>query len=474
MSLKLRDIFTVGAGGMIAQLVTASSMPVVTRLYSPDAYAGWALMMAIVVIFTSVATFRYELAIVLPDKHEEAINVMAVCLVATIGMSLMSCMIVYFGKSWLIGEKFNNELSAWIWCVPFLILTMGIYQTFNLWCTRMREFRWYALLQVILPLLTIISQITLALLGFATSSGLILGSLLGQGIAVGFLTVLIYKKYGTPIIHAFSVQQMKFVSGKYRVYPFYMTPYTLMGTIRDRYIYFLLASFGIKAEVGFYNLSTRLVNIPNSLVGSAIRPVFYQKAASTDLRRLEKTINDTMKLLAVSMVPFWILFLFNAEFLFSMIFGAPWRKAGLYASVLSVPYFFLFLTNWLDRSFDALGRQRLAFLLELIFSVLLITVLTISMLTLKDTFIAICLQAGVITAYYLIWLVVLFRIAGMHLKGITDLVLIIVGIGTVWCLLSWMLMVILPPSYSLLVNIFCATVVTGIYLYKQWDILKIR
>jgi hypothetical protein len=206
------------------------------------------------------------------------------------------------------------------------------------------------------------------LTGWKSSSGLIAGTLVGQFAALLLLLIFIYCKYGTLIIHAISQEKVKQSFFKYKVYPFYMTPYTLVGTIRDRLVYFLLANFGGRSEVGFYNLSSRLVNMPNSLLSSAIRPVFFQRAASTDFRSLEGLINRALHSLAICVVPFWILFLFHAKTLFALVFGEPWREAGLYASILSVPAIPLLLGNWLDRAFDVLGRQRLAFTLELVFS----------------------------------------------------------------------------------------------------------
>jgi O-antigen/teichoic acid export membrane protein len=470
----LRHILTVGSGGATAQALTVITMPIITRLYSPEAYAGWALLMSVVIIFTSIATLRYELAVVLPSTHEEAANVMGVCFFVTGTIAALAALLVPVSGTWLLGEGFYGELRLWLWYVPPLIVATGIYQACNSWCTRTLEFRWYSLAQVALPLLTISAQIAAAFLGWRSSSGLITGTLVGQFSALLLLLVLISRKYGTLMTQALSQERFKQSFFKYKVYPFYMTPYTLIGTIRDRLVYFLLANFGGKSGVGFYNLSSRLANMPNSLLSSAIRPVFFQKAASTDFKSLEGVINRALRALTICVIPFWILFLFQAKTLFALVFGEPWREAGLYAAILSVPAIPLLLGNWLDRSFDVLGRQRLAFALEAIFSVISVGVLTLGIVAFKSALLGISLQAGALTLYYSYWLYALFRAAGFARGGLLKLILLASSIGLLFAGFVWFL----SSSLSILpaVTIAGSTAAIGVsaYLLRQWRDLKLE
>ena len=279
-----------GSGGIVAQVFTVLTIPIITRLYPPESYAGWALLMSVAVIFTSIAVFRYELAIVLPPTHQEAANVLAVCLLLTIITACVSALVLFFSGQWLIGKSFHGELNHWLWSIPPLILAVGIYQVALLWCTRTEEFVWYSLSQVSLPFLTILSQIILALLGFWKSGGLILGTIIGQFASAALIVILIYRKYGKLIAESVHGKEIKRAFLQYKNYPLYMTPYTLIGTVRDRVIYFLFANFCGKILLGFYSLSARIVNLPNSIVSSAIRPVFFQKAANSDFRTLEASI----------------------------------------------------------------------------------------------------------------------------------------------------------------------------------------
>ncbi len=463
----LRHIVTVGSGSASAQLLTIATMPILTRLYTPTAYAGWGLLISVVVLFTAVVTLRYELAIVLPTTHEEAANGLVGSLAVIVILSLVAGFILLFIGSVFLGE-FHEELRGWLWFIPGLVGAMGAYQVATAWLTRTQEFGWYSISQVVLPLLTISCQMGAAFLGAKSSSGLIAGTLLGQCGATALLAFLIHRRYGGLIRRSISLAGARGFLLKYKVYPFYMTPYTIISAVRERLAYFLLASYGSKPAVGFYNLSSRLANMPNSLLSSAVRPVFFQHAASTDFRLLENKITRVLNCLAVAVVPFWILFLFHARDLFAMVFGELWREAGIYAAILSVPAVPLILGNWLDRAFDALGRQRLAFTLELIFSLLSIAALTLGMLLFRNALVAISLQAAVLTFYYSYWLFALFRAAGYRLQGLSRLLLFFMGISLFSIAISGIFSSLLQTFPAIVGNGAVVLLLAGGYFMREW------
>ena len=464
----MHNILSVGFGSLSAQLLTVFTLPLLTRLYMPSAYAGWALLMSIVLVVASVCTLRYELAIVLPESHDEAANLMIGCTGIVCGIALVSGLIFAWCGFWLIGESFYNELSSWFWSVPLMIGCMGIYQASNAWFTRTRDFKWYSLSQVALPFLTIGCQILAALWGIRSASGLILGTILGQFIATGLAMALIYARYGRLIRSAVTNRKIRKSLFKYKAYPLYMTPYTLVATARERIVYFLFAASGERSNLGFYSLSARLVNFPNSLISSAVRPVFFQHAANTDFRLLESPVNTALRLLAACVVPFWILFIFYAEDLFALFFGEPWRDASLYAMILSVPAVPLLLGNWLDRAFDALGRQRLAFALESVFSVLSVIALALGVLFFKSVLIAVCLQASVLTIYYSYWIAALFNAAGFRRGELLRLLASVVAVSAVSGVITGVIRFIAPVLVSFVISVAILSALILAYLLGQW------
>ena len=72
-----RNVLTLMTGTTIAQAIPVAISPLLTRIYAPEDFGVYALFISLATIFGSVANARYELAIMLPKKDEDAINIFA-------------------------------------------------------------------------------------------------------------------------------------------------------------------------------------------------------------------------------------------------------------------------------------------------------------------------------------------------------------------------------------------------------------
>ena len=114
-------------------------------------------------------------------------------------------------------------------------------------------------------------------------------------------------------------------------------------------------------------------------------------------------------LITGAVIPAWIIFVLHANDLFAVIFGEAWRTAGIYGVFLSIPAIPLLISNWLDRGYDALGKQRTAFWLEIVFSVFSVAGLCFGVFVLESILIGIVIQMIVLTVYYWVGLWVLLK-----------------------------------------------------------------
>ena len=69
-----KNIVTLMTGTAIAQAIPIAISPILTRIYKPEDFGVFALFLAISSILATVVNGRYELAIMLPKKDEDAIN----------------------------------------------------------------------------------------------------------------------------------------------------------------------------------------------------------------------------------------------------------------------------------------------------------------------------------------------------------------------------------------------------------------
>ena len=76
-----RNVLTLMTGTSIAQAIPIAISPILTRIYTPDDFGIFALYMSIASIIAVIATGRYELAMMLPKKDSDAINILFISIV---------------------------------------------------------------------------------------------------------------------------------------------------------------------------------------------------------------------------------------------------------------------------------------------------------------------------------------------------------------------------------------------------------
>ena len=425
------QVVKVGASGLGSQAVTFLSLPVISRLYTPDAYGGWALFLSYGLVIGSIATLRYELAVVLPRTDRQAAVVLAAGVAASLAFAILTVPLLPLAAALLFsGEGSQSRAAASVlWTLPLLVLAIAGYQLARAWCTRRAAFGTYSLGQFLMPTLTAGGQIAMALIGVSSAKGLIAGSLLGYGVAALVMWSQVLRRNAGVIIGGFRLSRLLPVACRYRNYPLYMTPYTLLSTVRDRGIYFLLGAFASDAATGHYALAQRFTNIPNSLVSGAVRPVFFQFAARRPLETLGPMVAAIIAALLLLTVPNLVVFVFHAEAIVTLLFGAQWVDAAPFAMLLAVPALPLLLGNWMDRTLDVLNRQRLAFVMETIFSLSVVVALALGLWLSGEPMIAVTAQAAVMTLYFTGWIVVVFRVANFGQALLVRLLALAAGLG---------------------------------------------
>jgi O-antigen/teichoic acid export membrane protein len=78
-----KQVATLLSGSALAQLLPFIAEPFITRLYSAEELGIITLFTSVAVMFSIVATGRYEFAIMLPKADKESINLMAVSILFT-------------------------------------------------------------------------------------------------------------------------------------------------------------------------------------------------------------------------------------------------------------------------------------------------------------------------------------------------------------------------------------------------------
>ena len=136
----LLNIITLISGTAISQGILFAATPFLTRLYTPEEFGYFSLYAAIVAVITSVASWKYELAIMLPKEEKDAQAVLFLSIITTIISTVLVFLLILIFKN-LIVEHITEEVESFIWIVPLGVLISGLYQVFISFSSRNKYFK---------------------------------------------------------------------------------------------------------------------------------------------------------------------------------------------------------------------------------------------------------------------------------------------------------------------------------------------
>jgi O-antigen/teichoic acid export membrane protein len=366
-------------GTTIAQAIPIAISPILTRIYTPEDFGVFALFLAIVTIFGSIANGRYELAIMLPKKDEEAINIFALGLIITCFISLILLILVILFNDYFTNLLGNKEISLWLYFVPIAVFLTGLFNILNYFNNRKKQYKDLAKANIIKSIVLAIVQLSIGFLKTG-ASGLVTGQIFSQVFAnTKLLTNIIKDK---ALISKISKVKVFALAKRYKDFPKYSMWAILANSLSQNLINILISSFYNIATLGFYSLVQRVLGMPSSLIGSSIGQVFFQQATKEKQQtdKAIKTFNSTVKKLIIIGLPSFGILFFIVEDLFAFVFGDTWRIAGTYAQIVMPLFFIRFVSSTVSVILTVFEKQRN----ELLINFFLITTSLLSILSFSE------------------------------------------------------------------------------------------
>ncbi|ALE92665.1 hypothetical protein AOC05_10690 [Arthrobacter alpinus] len=335
----LRHILTLLTGTVAAQLLMLALTPVLSRLYSPEAYGLFSLYSSLVATVTVVAALRYDMAIMLP-KHDADAKVLkrgvtwlivAVSVVATVVCGLSSPIIANaMGKP---------DLAPWLWFVGLSIFTLAEISALTYWLNRRSDYKAIGINRVLQSGGTALAQLALALGKFGGVGGLIGGTLVGQTAAL-----LILRRKGRDVRQGLDESQESIpgLFKRYRRMPLLNGPNALVDAVRTNGINLIIGIVYSQSMLGQFYMAWKLLEVPLGLINGALAQVFFQRLAVMERGTMFAFAKTTVYRSAVlGIIPF-VLIYWLSPWAFPVVLGAQWADAGLIARAL-VPWLFMSL-----------------------------------------------------------------------------------------------------------------------------------
>ena len=330
-----KNVLTVMTGTILAQAIPIAILPILTRIFTPEDFGLLALYGAFVAILGVVATGRYEIAIMLPKQDDDAKILLQISVLIALVISLLFLPVVFFLNVQVASFLGNPDIANWLYLVPVSVLVTGVYQALTYWNNRKKNFKNASVSRVNQSFFQAGSQISFGFLKF--SGGLILGQF------VGMLSSVIYLlrkdnsfKY---ILKKNDKHKVKAQLTTYQKFPKYGVFGGLCDALAVQMPVLMLTKFYSDTVVGMFSLTFRVLNMPTSIISSAISQVLFQKVVEISHETPHKLKGYILKifllLFFVYLPAIPILYVWG-ESLFAFVFGDEWRQAGVYSSYLVI------------------------------------------------------------------------------------------------------------------------------------------
>lgn len=340
-----RNVATLMTGTTIAQAIPIAISPILTRIYTPEDFGVFALYMSIVTILSVIATARYELAILLPKRDDDAIAIMVLSTVITLFVSLLTLLLLSIFNAEITSLLGNEQISPWLYLISLSILLTGLYRNLTFWHNRKKYYRVIAKNRVMQSGTTSATNLGFGFGAFG-GIGLILGTVIGQIISTTLLFKSMWRENRETL---FKIKKIKIfaLAKRFKNFPKFDIIASLSSISAQQVIHILFNILYGATVAGYYYLTQRILGLPITFISSAILDVF-KEVASKDYKKYGNAkkiyISTFKKLFLLGFVPSLLIYIFATD-IFGFVFGESWRVSGEYAEILAPMLFLRFVSS---------------------------------------------------------------------------------------------------------------------------------
>lgn len=326
------DVLRISGAVGLAQVLAFAAAPLLTRLYSPDAFGHFAILGAVVTTLTPLASLRYGWALPLPREEVVARDLLALCLVVASGFA---------AAVGLAGTLMWTALDGWIAVRPvdvallaLAMLVIGLHEVGTGWLVRQQAFHHVAKVRFTTLVTTVALQIALGAVEPGATS-LMLGFI--GGYLTGFLLGAFHFRHALAAsARAMDAGRLRSVAVEYRKFALVTAPSGVLNGLGTMLPAAALPSLYGLGATGQWSLAARVLWQPTAFAGQAVNQVLWGTAARLqhdDPKRLWLLFLVLNAGLLAAMTPALVLVWYGEE-LFALIFGPAWAEAGRFAGII--------------------------------------------------------------------------------------------------------------------------------------------
>jgi O-antigen/teichoic acid export membrane protein len=327
---------TLALGSGIGRIIGIASIPVLTRLYSPEDFGVLAVFTALVAILAPLVTLRYALALPLPRHDGVAMNMLALSTGLMLGLTGLIALAISLWGAPLLALVSMQVLTPWSWLIALGVLGSAVYELLTMWATRRRAYKVIAQTNVTQSAAGALVKIGLGLAALQPL-GLIVGQVVAQTGGVGRLISGFWAEMRANWRHV-RASRIRKAAWRYRGFPVWRVPSQFLMVFSIQAPMLVSAIFFTPSEVGQLSVALMLVLLPANLISQSVGKAHYAEAAlsGSDYNKLDIMTKSVFKrMLLISVIPSFAIFML-APTVVPIALGSDWALSGLLAAILTL------------------------------------------------------------------------------------------------------------------------------------------
>lgn len=359
----IRSVGVLAGGTAIAQGVAILALPILTRLYSPEDFSILAVYAGLLGIISVAATLRFELAIPIAEKDNDATNLLALAILSSAVIAFIVLCIVLVIPGPIVTLLKQPSLQPYLWLLPLGILLTCCFNSLQFWAVRKKAFAPIANTRIQQSLAGAGVQIGLGCLG-VLPLGLLLGQAINSGVGAFRLGQSVISKHDL-LITTISRKGMLAMFHEHNRFPKFSTFEALANNANIQLPVVIIAALAIGPEAGYLALAMLVMQGPLGLIGGAIGQVYFARAPQEYKDGVLGlfTAKTLLGLINIGVGPMIFVGILAPD-MFVFIFGDEWRRAGNIVAWL-IPWFVLqLLASPISMALHVTNNQRAALILQ--------------------------------------------------------------------------------------------------------------
>lgn len=366
-----KDVFSgmamLALGSVAARLISIISIPILTRLYSPEDFGVLAIFTSLILILAPISTLRYVLAIPLPQQDRIAANLFVLSAILMLLISVILSVLLWLYGEYIFLALSIEQLTAYWWLIAIGLVGVASYELLTLWGTRKKAYKPIAQTSAIQSIMGNTTKIILGLLAIKP-----LGLLIGQIVFTSGGTSFLYHRFKPELSSNYRFIKTKnlcAVARRYKHFPFYRLPSQVLLVFSTQAPVLFFAATYTTALTGQLSMALVIIALPITILGKSMSNAYYAEGASIGAKdpvKLRLVTKDVVaKLLYISIIPAIVLFIWGPA-IFSLILGPTWIQAGEFASLLSFYLISQFVAAPIVTAFNIIEKNAFFLVLNII------------------------------------------------------------------------------------------------------------